>query len=252
MTEKNFYLHLVIKLRYQFFIYKMIDFFTYNEAELEAIYLSVKVAVYCSVISLPLALVFGYIMARYRFHGKSIIENIIHLPLVMPPVTTGYLLLLIFGTRGFIGHWLYDLFGIKIAFTFAAAVIASVFVSFPLFVRSVRTSMEMVDPGLEDASRILGAGKVKTFFRITIPLALPGIISGWILSFARSLGEFGATITFAGNIEGETQTLPLAVYAYMQVPGKEGATLRLVLISVIISFIAMALSELFIRKMNRV
>ncbi len=229
----------------------MIDFLTFNEAELEAVYLSVKVAVYCSIISLPLALILGYIMARYQFPGKSVIENIIHLPLVMPPVTTGYLLLLILGTRGFIGQWLNDIFGIRLAFTFTAAVIASVFVSFPLFVRSVRTSMEMVDPGLEDASRILGAGKLKTFFRVTIPLALPGIISGGILSFARSLGEFGATITFAGNIEGETQTLPLAVYAYMQIPGKEGATLRLVLISVIISFIAMVLSELFTRKMKR-
>lgn len=229
----------------------MTDFFTFNAAELEAIYLSIKVAVYCTLISLPLALIFGYIMARYRFPGKSVIENIIHLPLVMPPVTTGYLLLIIFGTRGIIGQWLNDLFGIKLAFTFAAAVIASVFVSFPLFVRSVRTSMEMVDSGLEDASRILGAGKIKTFFRITIPLALPGVVSGGILSFARSLGEFGATITFAGNIEGATQTLPLAVYAYMQVPGKEGATLRLVLISVIISFIAMTLSELFIRKMKK-
>jgi molybdate transport system permease protein len=219
--------------------------------ELEAIWLSLKVAVYCAVLSLPIALVLGYVMARREFPGKAAIESLIHLPLVMPPVTTGYLLLLVFGTRGFIGKWLYDLAGIKISFSFTAAVIAAIFVSFPLVVRSIRAAMEMVDPGLEEASRILGAGKIKTFFKITVPLALPGVISGTILAFARSLGEFGATITFAGNIEGETQTLPLAIFAYMQVPGREGATMRLVLVSILISFLAMALSELFIRKMKK-
>lgn len=222
----------------------------FNDAELQAIGLSVKVAVYCSVISLPVALWAGYKMARTNFYGKSLVESIIHLPLVMPPVTTGYLLLLLLGSKSFIGQWLYSAFGIKLAFTFQAAVIAAVFVSFPLMVRSVRTAMEMVDTGLEEASRILGAGKLKTFFRVTVPLALPGVVSGTILAFARSLGEFGATITFAGNIEGETQTLPLAIYAYMQVPGQENATLRLVIVSVIISFIAMALSEWFIKKMK--
>lgn len=225
--------------------------FSFTGSELEAIKLSVGVAVYASIISLPVALFLGYLLARKQFPGKAVIESIIHLPLVMPPVTTGYLLLLILGTRGFIGKWLYAAFGIKLAFTFEAAVIASVFVSFPLIVRSIRTAIEMVDPGLEDASRILGVGRLKTFFRITVPLAAPGIVSGTILAFARSLGEFGATITFAGNIAGETQTLPLAVFAYMQVPGKEIETLRLVLISVLISLVAMALSELYIRKMKR-
>ena len=224
--------------------------FEFNDAEIQAIKLSVEVAVYCSLISLPIALWVGYKMARHNFFGKPVIESIIHLPLVMPPVTTGYLLLIVLGSKSLIGRWLYTAFGIKLAFTFQAAVIASVFVSFPLIVRSVRTAMEMVDTGLEEASRILGAGKLKTFFRITVPLAMPGIVSGTILAFARSLGEFGATITFAGNIEGVTQTLPLAIYAYMQVPGKENATFRLVLISVIISFIAMALSEWFIKKMK--
>ncbi|PTN03154.1 molybdate ABC transporter permease subunit [Mangrovibacterium marinum] len=224
--------------------------FSFTASELEAIKLSVGVAVYSSVISLPFALFIGYYLARKQFPGKALVESIIHLPLVMPPVTTGYLLLLILGTRGFIGQWLYAAFGLKLAFTFEAAVIASVFVSFPLIVRSIRTAIEMVDPGLEDASRILGAGRLKTFFRITVPLAAPGIVSGTILAFARSLGEFGATITFAGNIAGETQTLPLAVFAYMQVPGKEMETLRLVLISVLISLVAMALSELYIRKMK--
>ena len=227
-------------------------FFTsFNYAELESIWLSIKVAVYTSIFILPMALILGYVLARFKFPGKAIIESIIHLPLVMPPVTTGYLLLLVLGTNGFIGKWLFQWFGIKLAFSFSAAVIAAIFVSFPLVVRSIRSAMEMVDPGLEDASRILGVGRIKTFFKITIPLSLPGIISGTILAFARSLGEFGATITFAGNIEGETQTLPLAIYAYMQVPGKENPTMRLVLVSIFISFVAMTLSELFIRKMKR-
>lgn len=228
----------------------MIYLLRFNDAELQAIKLSVKVAVYCSLISLPVALWVGYKMARYSFYGKPLVESLIHLPLVMPPVTTGYLLLLLLGSRSLIGKWLFTAFGIKLAFSFHAAVIASVFVSFPLIVRSVRTAMEMVDTGLEEASRILGAGKIKTFFKITVPLALPGVVSGTILAFARSLGEFGATITFAGNIEGETQTLPLAIYAYMQVPGKEQATIRLVIVSIIISFIAMALSEWLIKKMK--
>ncbi len=228
----------------------MSEFLRFNSAELEAIGLSIKVAVYCSVISLPLALFVGYQMARREFWGKSIIESIIHLPLVMPPVTTGYLLLLLLGSKSLIGGWLREAFGIKLAFSFEAAVIASVFVSFPLIVRSVRTAMEMVDTGLEEASRILGAGKLRTFFSVTVPLAMPGIISGTILAFARSLGEFGATITFAGNIEGVTQTLPLAIFSYMQVPGRELATLRLVVISVIISLLAMTLSEWLIKRMK--
>lgn len=221
-----------------------------HEGEIQAIVLSIQVAILCAVISLPIALWVGYKMARHDFVGKSIIESIIHLPLVMPPVTTGYLLLLALGSKSFMGQWLLNSFGLKIAFSFYAALIASIVVSFPLMVRSVRTAMEMVDTGLEEASQMLGAGKLKTFWRITIPLALPGIISGTILAFARSLGEFGATITFAGNIAGETQTLPLAIYAYMQVPGKEAATTRLVLISVFISFLAMVASEFLIKRMK--
>ncbi len=229
----------------------MTELLGFNDTEIQAVWLSVKVAIYCSIISLPLALWVGYKMARCQFWGKSIVESILHLPLVLPPVTTGYLLLLVLGSKGYIGKWIYDTFGIKLAFSFYAAVIASIFVSFPLIVRSVRTAMEMVDTGLEEASRILGVSKIKTFFKVTVPLALPGILSGAILSFARSLGEFGATITFAGNIEGETQTLPLAIYAYMQVPGKESATLHLVAVSVCISLLAMTLSEWFIKRMKR-
>lgn len=229
----------------------MSDFLQFNESELNAIVLSLKVAIYCAVLSLPLALIVGYFMARKSFFGKAVVESIIHLPLVMPPVTTGYLLLMLFGSKSLFGAWLYNNFGVKLVFSFEAAVIASVFVSFPLIVRSVRTAMEMVDIGLEEAARILGATRIQTFFKITIPLSLPGILSGTILAFARSLGEFGATITFAGNIAGETQTLPLAIYSYMQIPGKESETIRLVLISVIISFIAMILSEWYIKKMKQ-
>jgi molybdate transport system permease protein len=228
----------------------MDQIFSFNQAEIQAIKLSLEVALYCALISLPLALFIGYKMARTDFFGKALVESLINLPLVMPPVTTGYILLLLLGSRSLIGTWFYEVFGIKLAFSFQAAVIAAIIVSFPLIVRSIRTSMEMIDTGLEDASRMLGAGKLKTFFKITVPLAMPGIISGTILAFARSLGEFGATITFAGNIEGESQTLPLAIYAYMQVPGNEAPTMRLVIVSVIIAFVAMALSEWYIKKMK--
>ncbi len=224
--------------------------FILSDIEQEAVLLSLKVALYCTFISLPMALFVGYKMARYEFAGKAVLESIIHLPLVMPPVTTGYLLLLVLGSRSSLGLWFFEHLGVKLSFSFYAAVIASIVVSFPLMVRSVRASMEMVDTGLEEASHLLGASKIKTFFRITVPLALPGIVSGFILSFARSLGEFGATITFAGNIEGETQTLPLAIYTYMQIPGNESATFRLVLVSVLISFCAMILSEWLIKKMK--
>lgn len=217
-------------------------------AEFQALQLSVQVALYCSLISLPIALLLGYQLARRQFYGKTLVESLVNLPLVMPPVTTGYLLLLLFGSSSGLGQWMRANLGLQIAFSFYAAVLASVVVSLPLVVRSIRTSMEMIDTGLEEASRILGAGKLKTFWKITLPLALPGIVSGTVLGFARSLGEFGATITFAGNIAGETQTLPLAIYAYMQTPGKEVPTLRLVLCSVLLSFLAMGLSEWYLLK----
>lgn len=226
----------------------MDSFLQFSDSEITAIALSIRVAVYCALIALPPSVALGFFLARKSFFGKSIVESIVALPLVMPPVTTGYLLLLVLGSRGVAGKWLFSLFGVRLPFTFLAAVVASVVVSFPLLVRSVRTSMEMVDTGMEDESRILGAGKVATFFRVTVPLALPGIISGTILAFARSLGEFGATITFAGNIEGVTRTLPLAIYSYMQVPGQETATLRLVLSSVVISFAVMVCSEYLTKK----
>ena len=228
----------------------MSELFAFTGSEALAVGLSLRAALYCALLSLLPAMLIAYVMARFEFRGKPIAEGIIHLPLVMPPVTTGYLLLLLFGARSALGGWLLDVSGLRISFSFLAAVIASIVVSFPLMVRSIRTAIEMVDIGFEDASRILGAGRIKTFFRVTLPLSIPGIASGTVLAFARSLGEFGATITFAGNIEGETRTLPLAIYAYMQVPGQERATLRLVLVSVLISFLAMALSEWYIRRMK--
>ncbi len=219
-----------------------------NAIEIDVILLSLKVAAVASIIALPISFFIGYFMARKDFIGKSIVESVIALPLVMPPVTTGYLLLILFGSSGVIGGWLYDRFGMRISFTFWAAVLASVVVSLPLVVRSIRTSIEMMDQGLEDTSRILGVGKWKTIWKVTVPLSLPGIIAGWVLGFARSLGEFGATITFAGNIEGETRTLPLAIYTLMQSPGKEESTWRLVVFSIVISLIAMMVSEWYLRK----
>ncbi len=223
---------------------------TFSESTYQAIYLSVKVGLISTLISLPFAILLAFFMARKQFIGKPVLESIIHLPLVMPPVATGYLLLLVFGTKGVIGNWLLATFGIRLAFAFPAAVLASIVVAFPLMVRSIRTAMELVDPKLEQASHLLGASHFKTLYKITIPLAAPGIVSGTVLAFARSLGEFGATISFAGNIPGETQTLPLAIYSKMQVPGEEQSTFILVAIAVAISFIAMILSEWSVKKMK--
>ena len=219
--------------------------------ELSAILLSLKFALLSSILSFPFALFIGWAMARSTFRGKSLIEGIIHLPLVMPPVTTGYLLLILLGTQGFIGNWLFRTLHLRLAFNQTAAVIAGVVVSFPLVTRSIRTAVEMIDPRMEDTSLTLGVSPFMTFFRITFPLALPGITSGFVLGFARCLGEFGATITFAGNIEGETRTIAMAIYSLMQVPGKEGATMRLVLFSVIISLIAMVIAEYLNKKVKR-
>jgi len=224
------------------------EFFTYSSAEWDAILLSLKVAFICTVIVLPLAIYIGWFLARKQFHGKAFAEGFLHLPLVLPPVTTGYILLVIFGTNGWLGSFFYDWFGIKIAFSFPAAVIAAIVVSFPLVTRSIRLSIELVDKNYEEAARTLGASNFRVFFTITLPLALPGVISGAILAFARSLGEFGATISFAGNISGETQTLPLAIFSAMQVPGQESSTLRLVFVSVVLSLTAMIGAEYLNRR----
>ncbi|TLX74128.1 molybdate ABC transporter permease subunit [Labilibacter sediminis] len=210
--------------------------------EIQIIWLTVKVALVSTVISLPISIGLGWILARKNIPGKHILEGIIALPLVAPPVVTGYLLLLLLGKNGFIGHWLNQI-NIELVFNFVALVIASVVVSLPLAVRTIRSAFELVDPVYEKASYTLGASKMNTFFRVTLPMALPGVVSGMILSFARSLGEFGATITLAGNISGQTQTISLMVYSNMQIPGNEMVVTRLVAVSLLISLGAIMASE---------
>ncbi len=221
-----------------------------NISVITTVLLSLKIGLLATIINLPCALFVSYYMTRKEFVGKQIIDGIRNLPLVMPPVTTGFLLIIIFGKHGFIGAPLYTLTGIRLAFTGGAAIISSMVVSFPLMTRSLRVSMEMLAPKLEKAAMTLGAGRLETFIRIIIPLIIPGIISGFILGFARSLGEFGATITFAGNIAGETRTIPLSVYSLLQVPGKENDAYLLVCISILISFIAMFSSSILNKKFN--
>jgi molybdate transport system permease protein len=219
-----------------------------NHDELHIIWLSIRVAILNMLITLPVATWIGWMLSRRRIPGKAIIEALISFPLVAPPVVTGYILLLLLGRNGLLGGWLYEHLGIRASFNFAAVVIASFVVSLPLAVRSIRSAFDLVDPGYETASLTLGHSKIRTFFRITLPMAFPGVLSGMVLSFARSLGEFGATITLAGNITGRTQTLATTVYSYMQVPGMEKQVARLVLISVLISLSAIAVSEVMNRR----
>lgn len=223
-----------------------------SEAEQMALGISLKVAVFSAVISLPVAIVIGGWLARKNFRLKPLVEALLHVPMVLPPVTTGYILLLVFGNNGLLGKFLNETFGIKIAFSFGAAVLASIIVAFPLVVRAVKQAIEMIDVRYEEAAAMLGANRLKIWFTIILPLAMPGVISGFLLSFTRSLGEFGATITFAGNLFGETRTIPLALFSSMQSPGRESEAFRFMLISVGLSFIAMLASELlnrwFIKK----
>lgn len=219
--------------------------------ESSALWLSIKVGLWCVAVTCIPGILAGWVLARKNFFGKTILDGILHLPLVLPPVVTGYLLLLTFGNQGFIGKWLKETFGLSIAFTWKGAVVASAVMGFPLMVRAVRLSMEMVESRLEDAARTLGAGPCRTFFTITLPLSFPGVLAGLILAFARSLGEFGATITFVSNIAGETQTLPLAVFTYTQVPGGEEPALRLVILSVILALGALIASEIMARRVGK-
>jgi molybdate transport system permease protein len=215
---------------------------------LDALILSLKVAGLCALLNLIPAVFVGWLLARKTFVGKSLLNGLVHLPLVMPPVTTGYLLLYFLGSNGFIGSFFLNSLGIRLAFSQYAAILASAIVSFPLFTRAVRVAIEMADFKLEQAAWTLGASRMRTFFEITIPQAFPGILSGLVLSFARSFGEFGATITFAGNIEGETRTIPLAIYSFMQVPGMESQAMNLVMLSVVVSFVALFASEWLFNK----
>ncbi len=214
-----------------------------SEYEWQAIILSLKVSGMAVLLSLPFGILMAWILARFQFPGKSLLDSIIHLPLVLPPVVVGYLLLISMGRRGFIGEWLYDWFGISFAFSWRGAALASAIVAFPLMVRAIRLALEGVDRRLEQAARTLGANPFKVFFTITLPLSLPGVIVGTVLAFARSLGEFGATITFVSNIPGETRTIPLAMYTLIETPGAETAAARLCIIAIILALMSLMVSE---------
>jgi molybdate transport system permease protein len=219
--------------------------------EWEVLRLSLRVAFFSVLGSLPLALAIAYALARFSFRGKSVFDAFVHLPLVLPPVVVGYFLLLLLGRRGMLGQWLDEYLGIVVSFRWTGAAIACAVMGFPLMVRAMRLSLEAVDERLEAAARTLGAGRIRIFATITLPLMAPGVITGVLLSFARSLGEFGATITFVSNIPGETRTLPLAIYAYTQVPGGDAYAMRLSLISVVLSLVALAASEVLSRRASR-
>lgn len=222
-----------------------------TDIEVEALGLSLCVSGWAVLCSLPLGIGAAWVLARLEFPGKSILDGLIHLPLVLPPVVTGYLLLILLGRKGVIGRFLYDYTGLSFAFNWKGAALAAGVMAFPLLVRSVRLSIENIDQGLEHAARTLGSGPVRVFFTVSLPLMIPGIITGLILAFARSLGEFGATITFVSNIPGQTRTLPLALYTLTQMPGGETAAMRLCLISVAIAMTALICSEILSRQFAR-
>lgn len=223
----------------------------FSPDEWQAIRLSLKVAVWACLCSIPVAVFAAYALARWRFWGHSALNVFVHLPLVLPPVVTGYLLLLGFGRTGFIGAPLYEWFGITVAFRWSGAALAAAVMAFPLMVRVLRLSFEAVDPKLEHAAQTLGAPRFWVFVTITLPLVAPGILSALVLGFAKAIGEFGATITFVSNIPGRTQTLPSAIYSALQIPGGESGAARLALISITISIGALALTEWLARHLAR-
>jgi len=210
-----------------------------SPVEMDALLLSLKVAFWAVLCSLPFGVMLAWVLTRLDFPGKSLLDGLLHLPLVLPPVVIGYLLLVALGRNGLIGKMLHEYLGISIAFTWKGAVAASAIMAFPLLVRTVRLSLDAVDTRLEMAARTLGAGSWRVFCTITLPLSIPGIVAGMVLAFARSLGEFGATITFVSNIPGQTQTLPLALYSMTQVPNGEAAAMRLCCIAIVIALLAL-------------
>ena len=219
--------------------------------EITAIRLSLRVAWWAVLGSLPVGVAVALVLARGRFWGKGLLDTVVHLPLVLPPVVTGYGLLLLLGRRGVLGAFLAETFGLVFAFRWTGAALASAIMGFPLLVRAIRLSIEAVDRRLEDAAGTLGASRGWVFLTITLPLILPGIVAGGILAFARSLGEFGATITFVSNIPGETQTLPSAIYTFTQVPGGDAGALRLSLVAIAVSALALVTSEFLARAVGR-
>ncbi len=219
----------------------MTDFL--SPPEWQAVILSLRVSFWAMLLSLPLGIFVAYALARWDFWGKQILNGLVHLPLILPPVVTGYLLLMTFGRQGTLGKFLEDWFGIVLAFRWTGAALAAAVMAFPLMVRAIRLSLEAVDPKLEEAAETLGASRPWVLATVTLPLILPGVIAGAILAFAKAMGEFGATITFVANIPGQTQTLPSAIYAFLQVPGGDDDAFRLVAISIAVAMAALILSE---------
>jgi molybdate transport system permease protein len=222
-----------------------------SPSESEALHLSLSVALRSVIFSLPLAVLMAWVLTRRRFPGRTLLDAMVHLPLVLPPVVVGYLLLVVFGTRGVIGGWLDRLFDVQLVFTRNGAALATAVMAFPLMVRAIRISLENVDPGLEEAARTLGAGSWDRFASITLPLMLPGILAGAITAFSAGLGEFGAVITFVSNIPGETRTLPLALYTALQTPDGNREAARLAGISILLGLGGLLLSEWFARRVRR-
>jgi molybdate transport system permease protein len=229
----------------------MMDWMGLSAEEWTAVRLSLKVATVATVVALPFGIAIALALARGRFWGQSLLNGLVHLPLIMPPVVTGYLLLIVFGQRGAIGSFLATHFGIVFSFRWTGAALACGVMGFPLMVRAIRLSIEAVDARLEQAAGTLGASRAWVFLTVTLPLIGPGIIAGLILCFAKAIGEFGATITFVSNIPGETQTLPSAIYTFTQVPGGDAGALRLTAISIAISIAALLASELLARRAHR-
>lgn len=219
--------------------------------EAEALRLSLVISSWAIAGGLPIAVGLAWLLARRRFPGRPLLDGIAHLPLILPPVVVGYGLLVLLGRNGVIGAWLYDALGITLAFTWKGAAVASAVMALPLMVRAIRLSIDSVDRGLEDAAATLGASRAGVFFTITLPLAAPGVLTGAVLGFARSLGEFGATITFVSSIPGQTRTLPIAIYGLTQVPGGEAAAARLCVISIILALAALLASEALARRLGR-
>lgn len=225
--------------------------FSFSNQELNAVYLSLKIASVAILFALPLAILVAWILARKNFWGKNLLNGVVHLPLVLPPVVIGYLLLISMAKKGVIGKYLWEWFNISFSFSWRGAVIASMVMAFPLMVRSIRQAFEAVDPKLEQAARTLGANPFKVFLTLTLPLSFSGIISGAVLGFARSLGEFGATITFVSNIPNETQTIPAALYTFIETPDGELAAARLCVVAIMISLGALVVSEWLVNKQRK-
>lgn len=222
-----------------------------SDDEWTAVRLSIWVASWATVASLPFGILVAYALARWSFPGKALLNGVVHLPLILPPVVTGYLLLLAFGRRGPLGQFFETVFGLVFSFRWTGAALAGAIMAFPLMVRAIRLSIEAIDPKLEQAAGTLGAHPAFVFATITLPLALPGIIAGTILAFAKAMGEFGATITFVSNIPGQTQTLPSAIYTFTQVPGGGAGAMRLTLIAIVIAMTALLVSEVLARRVSR-